>query len=50
MAKRVVKTLKHGLTIFFATAKHAQNWDEHFPCILFGIDVVYMPTLGSHLT
>jgi hypothetical protein len=32
----VVKTLKHGLIIFSATAKHAQDWDEHLPRILFG--------------
>jgi hypothetical protein len=32
----VVKTLKHGLIVFSATAKHAQDWDEHLPCILFG--------------
>jgi hypothetical protein len=36
MAKIVVKTLKHGLTVIFATAECAQNWDEHLPCILFG--------------
>jgi len=36
MAKRMVKTLKHGLIILFATTKHAQDWDEHLPHILFG--------------
>jgi hypothetical protein len=50
MAKKVVKTLKHGLIIFFTTTKHAQDWDEQFPCILFGINVVYMLALSSHLT
>jgi len=32
----LVKTLKHGLTIIFATFDHAQTWDEHLPTILFG--------------
>jgi hypothetical protein len=36
MVERVVKTLKHGLIFFFAIAKHAQDWDEHLPRILFG--------------
>jgi hypothetical protein len=36
MAKRMVKTLKHGLIVLFATIKHAQDWDEHLPHILFG--------------
>jgi hypothetical protein len=36
MAEQLVKTLKHGLPVLFATAKHAQDWDEHLPCILFG--------------
>jgi hypothetical protein len=34
MAKRLVKTLKHGLTIFYATFEHVWTWDE--PRILFG--------------
>jgi hypothetical protein len=33
MAKRLVKTLKHGLTIFFPTSEHVWTWDE--PRILF---------------
>ncbi len=36
MAKKVVKTLKHGLTVLFATFERAQDWDEHLPRILFG--------------
>lgn len=36
MVKQLVKTLKHGLIMFFATIEHVQNWDEHFPWILFG--------------
>ncbi len=32
----LVKTLKHGLTIIYATSDHAQIWDEHLPRILFG--------------
>jgi hypothetical protein len=36
MAKRLVKILKHGLTILFATSKHVWTWDEHLPSILCG--------------
>jgi hypothetical protein len=36
MAKQLVKILKHGLTMLSATIEHAQDWDEHFPQILFG--------------
>jgi hypothetical protein len=32
----LVKTLKHGLTIIYATSNHAQTWDEHLPLIMFG--------------
>jgi hypothetical protein len=36
MARRLVKTLKHGLTILFATSEDVWTWDEHLPRILFG--------------
>lgn len=34
--ERLVKTLKHGLTIIFITSNHAQTWGEILPRILFG--------------
>jgi len=36
MVERLVKTLKHGLKMLFATTEHAQDLDEHLPHILFG--------------
>jgi hypothetical protein len=38
MTKRLVKTLKHGLTILFATTieQYVPNWDNHLPHNLFG--------------
>jgi len=36
MAKRIVKTLKHGLTMLSTTLEHTRDWDRHFPIILFG--------------
>jgi hypothetical protein len=38
MTKRLVKTLKHGLTILFATTieQNVPNWDNQLPQNLFG--------------
>jgi hypothetical protein len=47
---KYVTSMEIWIDCSFATIKHAQDWDEHFPRILFSIDVVYKPTLGSHLT
>jgi hypothetical protein len=31
MAKRIVKTLKHGLIVLSITPEHIRNWDKHPP-------------------
>jgi hypothetical protein len=36
MAKRLVKILKHDLTVIFAIFDQVYTWDEHLPRILFG--------------
>jgi hypothetical protein len=36
MVERLMKTLKHGLTVLLATLEHAQDWDTQLPRILFG--------------
>lgn len=36
MVEKLVKTFKHGLTIFSTNFKHTQDWDKHLPMVLFG--------------
>jgi hypothetical protein len=36
MAKRLIKTIKHGITIFFATPKNIDCWDEQLSKVMFG--------------
>jgi hypothetical protein len=36
MAKRLIKTIKHGIIVLAATPKNVNCWDEHLAKILFG--------------
>jgi hypothetical protein len=36
MAERLIKTIKHGITVLVATPKNVNCWDEHLAKILFG--------------
>jgi hypothetical protein len=36
MAKRMIKTIKHGIIVLVATPGNADCWDEHLANILFG--------------
>ncbi len=36
MAKRMIKTIKHGIIVLAATPTNVDSWDEHLPKILFG--------------
>jgi len=36
MAERLIKTTKHDITVFVATLKNVNCWDEHLAKILFG--------------
>jgi hypothetical protein len=35
MVEKLVKTLKHGLTILSTDLEHAQDWDKHLTKIMF---------------
>jgi len=36
MAERMIKTIKHGITVLAATPGNVDCWDEHLAKILFG--------------
>ncbi len=36
MAERLIKTIKHGITVLAATPENANCWDEHLAKVLFG--------------
>ncbi len=36
MAERLIKTIKHGITILVATPKNVDCWDEHLAKVMFG--------------
>jgi len=36
MAKRMIKTIKHGITVLTATPGNMDYWDDHLAKILFG--------------
>jgi len=36
MAKRLIKTIKHGITIFSTTPKNVDCWDEQLAKVMFG--------------
>jgi len=36
MAEHLIKTIKHGITILFATPKNANCWDEQLAKVMFG--------------
>jgi len=36
MAERLIKTIKHGITILVATPKNVECWDEHLAKVMFG--------------
>jgi hypothetical protein len=36
MAERLIKTIKHGITVLAATPENVDCWDEHLVKILFG--------------
>jgi len=36
MAERLIKTIKHGITVLAATPESIDCWDEHLAMILFG--------------
>jgi hypothetical protein len=36
MAKRPIKTIKHGITILVATPENVECWDEHLAKVMFG--------------
>jgi hypothetical protein len=36
MAKWLIKTIKHGITILFVTLKHLDFWDEQLATVMFG--------------
>jgi hypothetical protein len=36
MAERLIKTIKHGITILSATPENANYWDEQLAKVMFG--------------
>jgi hypothetical protein len=36
MAKWLIKTIKHGIKILFATPEHMDSWDEQLVKVMFG--------------
>jgi hypothetical protein len=36
MVERLIKTIKHGITVLVATPESVDCWDEHLAKILFG--------------
>ncbi len=36
MAKHLIKTIKHGITILFTTPESIDCWDEHLAKVMFG--------------
>jgi hypothetical protein len=36
MAERMIKTIKHGITVLAATPGNMDCWDDHLAKILFG--------------
>jgi hypothetical protein len=36
MVKWLIKTIKHGIKILFATPKHFDSWDEQLARVMFG--------------
>jgi hypothetical protein len=36
MVERLIKTIKHGITIFCATPKNIDCWDEQLAKVMFG--------------
>jgi hypothetical protein len=36
MAKRLIKTIKHGITVLFTTPKNVDYWDEQLAKVMFG--------------
>ncbi len=36
MVERLIKTIKHGITIFSATPKNIDYWDEQLAKVMFG--------------
>jgi hypothetical protein len=36
MAERLIKTIKHGITILSAVPDNANYWDEQLPRVMFG--------------
>ncbi len=36
MAERLIKTIKHGITVFFATPENIDCWDEQLAKVMFG--------------
>jgi hypothetical protein len=36
MAKRLIKTIKHDITMLFATPENANCWDEQLAKVMFG--------------
>jgi hypothetical protein len=36
MAERMIKTLKHGITILASNPANVNCWDEHLAKVLFG--------------
>jgi hypothetical protein len=36
MVKRMIKTIKHGITVLAATPANMDCWDEHLAKVLFG--------------
>jgi hypothetical protein len=36
MVERLIKTIKHGITIFVATLENVDCWDEHLAKVMFG--------------
>jgi hypothetical protein len=36
MAERLIKTIKHGMTVLFATPNNANCWDEQLAKVMFG--------------
>jgi hypothetical protein len=35
MAERVIKTIKHGITVLTATPENVECWDKHLTKIMF---------------
>jgi hypothetical protein len=36
MAERLIKTIKHGITVLFITLKNVDYWDEQLAKVMFG--------------